>query len=588
MLTLGSLFDGIGGWQLVAVHAGIMPVWSSEIEAFPLALTARRFPYSRQLGDISKIDGAQIEPVDIVCAGSPCQDLSVAGKQEGLKGERSGLFRDAIRIIRRMRTATGGNFPRFFVWENVPGAFGSNRGNDFRAVLEEITESKIPIPASGRWAAAGMVRSGICDAAWRVLDAQFWGVPQRRKRVFIVADFGTRGRCADKILFERAGVRGDIAAGGETREGIAGSAESGIDGAIGVALKSGALTGNTACALTTEGRTAGATGPTVYIPDKARALTARNDGSPCIDRGPGIIAAGSLTPWDKEGMRIHSEGGVSTTLRAHASGGNAPEPIFIAAGFKAGGGSKAGGIGYEVEKAATLSAEHSGTEPTVAVYGVGLEGRVAGTLDASYYKGPGNRSGKERGAICVFDMTHADEVLREVGGDKSNTLNARMGTGGNQVPIVAYSIAGNTIDRKDQNGSNGKGVNKDVSFTLNTIDRHAVAAVDCRNLRETEQGGTLQAKPNGGYSLNFQNTVRAAGTVRRYTPKECERLQGLPDNYTLINDKTCSDSARYKALGNGMAQPCADWIIKRIAEAVKHEGNDGEGISKNHCEDMRF
>lgn len=441
----------------------------------------------------------------------------------------------------------GGNFPRFFVWENVPGAFGSNRGNDFRAVLEEITESKIPIPASGRWAAAGMVRSGICDAAWRVLDAQFWGVPQRRKRVFIVADFGTRGRCADKILFECAGVRGDIAEGGETREGIAGSAESGIDGAIGVALKSGALTGDIATALTTEGRTAGATGPTVYIPDKARALTARNDGSPCFDRGPGIVAAG----------------------------------------FKAGGGSKAGGIGYEVEKAATLSADHSGTEPTVAVYGVGLEGRVAGTLDASYYKGPGNRSGKERGAICVFDMTHADEVLREVGGDKSNTLNARMGTGGNQVPIVAYSIAGNTIDRKDQNGANGKGVNEDVSFTLNTIDRHAVAAVDCRNLRETDQSGTLQAKPNGGYSLNFQNPVRTAGTVRRYTPKECERLQGLPDNYTLINDKTCSDSARYKALGNGMAQPCADWIIKRIAEAVKHEGNDGERIPENHCQDMR-
>lgn len=573
MLTLGSLFDGIGGWLLAAQHAGIEPIWASEIAPFPASVTAHHFPNVVQLGDITGIQ--DLPPVDIVTCGSPCQDLSVAGNQRGLQGERSGLFRDAIRIIRRMRTATGGNFPRFFVWENVPGAFGSNRGNDFRAVLEEITESKIPIPASGRWAAAGMVRSGICDAAWRVLDAQFWGVPQRRKRVFIVADFGTRGRCADKILFERAGVRGDIAAGGETREGIAGSAESGIDGAIGVALKSGALTGNTACALTTEGRTAGATGPTVYIPDKARTITARNDGSPCVDRGPEIIAAGSLTPWDKEGMRIHSEGGVSTTLRAHASGGNAPEPIFIAAGFKAGGGSKAGGIGYEVEKAATLSADHSGTEPTVAVYGVGLEGRVAGTLDASYYKGPGNRSGKERGAICVFDMTHADEVLREAGGDKSNTLNARMGTGGNQVPIVAYSIAGNTIDRKDQNGSNGKGVNEDVSFTLNTIDRHAVAAVDCRNLRETEQSGTLQAKPNGGYSLNFQNPVRTAGTVRRYTPKECERLQGLPDNYTLINDKTCSDSARYKALGNGMAQPCADWIIKKIVEAVNDEAHAG-------------
>ena len=144
MLTLGSLFDGLGGWQLAAVRNGVKPIWSSEIEAFPIALTKIRFPETIQLGDITKIDGAKIPPVDIICMGSPCQDLSVAGKREGLDGERSGLFTTAIRIIRQMRDATGGVYPKVVIWENVPGAFSSNAGMDYRVVLEQYTESKIP------------------------------------------------------------------------------------------------------------------------------------------------------------------------------------------------------------------------------------------------------------------------------------------------------------------------------------------------------------------------------------------------------------------------------------------------------------
>lgn len=145
-MTLGSLFDGIGGWLLAARHAGVTPVWSSEIEPFPCSVTARHFPDVKQLGDITKIDPDTLTPVDIICAGSPCQDLSIAGKRKGLDGERSGLFRTAVDIVRRMRLRTGGRHPRFFVWENVPGAFSSNRGMDFQAVLEEIGESKIPMP----------------------------------------------------------------------------------------------------------------------------------------------------------------------------------------------------------------------------------------------------------------------------------------------------------------------------------------------------------------------------------------------------------------------------------------------------------
>lgn len=337
-ITLGSLFDGIGGWCLAAVHAGVQPIWSSEIERFPQEVTKRRFPTVVQLGDITKIDAKKIESVDIICAGSPCQDLSIAGKREGLKGERSGLFRKAVEIVRQMHVQTGGKFPRFFVWENVLGAFSSNKGLDFRTVLEEIGQTEIPMPDGGKWATAGLVQCDKCEIAWRVLDAQYWGVPQRRKRIFLIADFAKTGRCAGEILFEPQGVPRDIAESGNERD------------------------------------------------------------------------------------------------------------------------------------------------------------RIVGAF--------GRRIGAAR-KFLLYDMTHADEVLRIVKGGKCCTLNSRMGTGGNQVPLL----------------------------------------YEWTNKKFTK-------------------------TVRRLTPLECERLQGLPDNWTLINDKSCSDSARYKAIGNGMAQPCADWILKRIMEVA--------------------
>ena len=221
----------IGGWQLAAVHAGVRPVWSSEIEAFPLEVTRRHFPDTIQLGDVTKIDGAAIQPVDIICAGSPCQDLSVAGKRAGLAGERSGLFVRAVDIVRQMRRATDGEKPRFFVWENVPGAFSSNHRRDFQAVLEEIGQAEVPMPKSGRWADAGLVRTHTCDIAWRVLDAQYWGVPQRRKRIFLVADFAEAGRRAAEILFEPESVPRDSSAGKGAREGAAAGAEGGAGAA---------------------------------------------------------------------------------------------------------------------------------------------------------------------------------------------------------------------------------------------------------------------------------------------------------------------------------------------------------------------
>ena len=409
MITLGSLFDGIGGWLLAAERAGIVPIWASEIDPFPQAVTNYHFPDVEQLGDITKLDGASIAPVDIVTMGSPCQDLSIAGKREGLHGERSGLFIRAVELIRAMRQATGGRKPRFVIWENVPGAFSSNRGLDFKTVLEKITEEDIPIPtdAPPRWTKAGMVQCRKCDVAWRVLDAQFFGVPQRRRRIFLVADFGTGTRCAEKILFEPECMPGDTA--------------------------------------------------------------------------PGKI---------------------------------------------------------KKERAATGIAENPA---------------YTGEMGSKH--------------VTIYDLTHADEVVRPVIGDKTQSLNARMGTGGNQAPVIQpFCIDGNIVDREAK--QNETGISKNISSTLSTIDKHAIA-VDARNMTEHETIGTLQEKDQGGYSLNYQNPIRRAGFVRRLTPMECERLQGLPDNWTLIPGVACPDSKRYKAIGNGMAQPCADFILLRLMRHIR-------------------
>ena len=409
MLKLGSLFDGIGGWPLAAIKFGINPVWGSEIAPFQQEITKTHFPSMKHLGDITKINGAEIDPVDIICMGSPCQDLSIAGKREGLDGERSGLFRRAVDIVRQMRNATNRQYPRFIVWENVPGAFSSNKGADFRTVLEEITETKIPVPASGRWATAGMVRSKECEVAWRVMDAQYWGVPQRRKRIFLVADFG--GQCAGEILFKPESVSEDIAKGSDKRKRTAGS-----------------------------------------ITDSIRKTST------------GIVQ----------------------------------EPVYCIQG---------------------------------------------NTID---------RNSKQNGSGICKDVAY--------------TLTSTDMHG------VAYGIQGSMIGRTDKNGPQGNGTNKEVSFTLNTIDRHAVSYVLHPRVTGTIcTSGAETNRPAGQGNETELCIVQNDYRARRLTPTECERLQGLPDGYTLIDDKKCSDSARYKALGNGMSQPCPDYIMEGIASVFRSD-----------------
>jgi len=231
LMTLGSLFDGIGGFPLAAVRNNIAPIWASEIEAVPVSITKRHFPDMKHLGDIRNINGREIEPVDVITFGSPCQDLSVAGKRAGLGGERSSLFMEAVRIIKEMRDATNGVMPRYCVYENVMGAFSTNKSEDFRIILEKITDiagQGVSVPGSPqgeRWFASGGVMGDGYSLAWRVLDAQYWGVPQRRRRIFLVADFG--GGRAGEILFEPEIPDGNIEEGGgkgkRTAPGTSGS-----------------------------------------------------------------------------------------------------------------------------------------------------------------------------------------------------------------------------------------------------------------------------------------------------------------------------------------------------------------------------
>ena len=236
-MKLMSLFDGSGGFPLAASLCGIEPVYAAEVEPYPIAVTKNRFPKMKHLGDVSKVKDGEIEPVDIITFGSPCQDISIAGKRAGLKhadmGDdettRSGLFLEAIRIIKEMREATNGVYPRYAIWENVPGAFSSNRGEDFRTVLEEFIRVKekdavMPAVPQAGWAYADCISGDGWSIAYRVFDAQYWGVPQRRRRIYLVADF--RGECAQEILLKRESLRGYFEAGRTPWQGIAADAQN--------------------------------------------------------------------------------------------------------------------------------------------------------------------------------------------------------------------------------------------------------------------------------------------------------------------------------------------------------------------------
>lgn len=571
------------------------------------------------LGDITKIKGDNIPPVDVITFGSPCQDLSIAGKRAGLSGERSGLFMEAVRIIKEMREATNGEYPKYAVWENVPGAFSSNKGEDFRAVLEELARIKeagisIPGPYKSKWAKAGLITGDDRSIAWRTMDAQYWGVPQRRLRISLVLDL--TGERAGEILFEPESLRGHFAPGITPGQATAGTVENGAgtaDRAFTLKIRSGCEGGGKGALVQTE---------------KSATLSTLQDQTLFVAEPPKAYSFDSLASNSMKSSNPHS-------------------------GCR------------EVEIAKTL--DTSPPDPAKNQGGIAILDVLP--FDTTQITSPQNGSNPRFGDPChpLAATAHPPAAVCE-------TVFAES------IVEPTFCIQGNTIDRADTAGANDTGVKEDVCYTLNTIDRPAVAfALDCRNMTVNEElSATLQAKGNGGQSLNYINpvaepliydargngngitsptmtgdhnsrvtdytaitlqgdtvagallardykspgradslgkviaepvgadlyngtltgdkavTLTAAtakgGTntgpsvieritrwiVRRLTPTECERLQGYQDGWTDIGEWVDSkgkthkpaDTPRYKALGNSIALPQWYYVLGGIADRL--------------------
>lgn len=490
------MFSGSGACELAAVLCGIVPIWNSEIEKFPIEVTSKRFPSTKQLGDITKINGAEIDPVDIITFGSPCQNLSVAGKRDGLHGEQSSLFMEAIRIIKEMRNATNNEYPRYILWENVPGAFSTNKGYDFRTVLEEIAESEVPMPSSGKWATAGVVELPKRQLAWRVLDAQYWGVPQRRKRIFLVADF--RGKRAREILFKPESMSGNITQSEESWKGITINFE-----------RSTGTSSRCEPQLVFEPRSHDGV-PRIYS-DVSPTLNTAQGGQrqPCVIQPNNLTDSKvyNITFCDANGQRKDRPNGglyVNETDKASSITAKSPgcETIIVL--------NDQGGSSINVEK--------NGISPT-------LRSEAHGNLP-----------------IIAFACNHRDEII--ILCDRHAISYTLSGFAQYQEGVGTLKACGGDL-----------GGGSECSIT-------SVAAVNCRDLYETDVCGTLMAKNSGGYSLNYQNPIRIGKTVRRLTPTECARLQGFPDWWCL--DIQHSDTAEYKMWGNAMALPCVLYIMRNI------------------------
>ena len=530
-LTLGSLFDGSGGFPLGGLISGIIPLWASEIEPFPIRVTTKRLPQVVHYGDVSTLDGAMLPPVDIITFGSPCQDMSIAGKREGLGGSRSSLFYQAVRIVKEMRCKTDGRYPRFVVWENVPGAFSSNKGEDFKAVLEEICKVKDPcvyVPGSAKWQNAGEILGDGYSVAWRVFDAQFWGVPQRRKRIYLVADFA--GGCAGKILFESEGVSGYTPQGFRSWQGTACNPKEGTGAAGRICLNDQGgnrmdVTEDVTCTLRAESHhppcVMESAGFCTEHSAKARGIGYEEETAPTLRAGT-VPAAVALEnhPADSR-VKLSGDNMCQTlTSRMGTGGGNIPlvmeKPKCYDVRFTSEGTKNARQNCYETETARTIdtggNAPDSNQGGVAVVYGICSK-------DSNSMKSDNPRSG--------FYEAETVRTLDANGGNPSC----------NQGGMAVVALQGSMIGRKDENGPQGSGINEDVSFTLNATDHHAVAhPVYCTSknshhtIAEKELANTLVATDfKDPPCVAKEQSAEPHYIVRRLTPTECARLQGFPD-----------------------------------------------------------
>ena len=545
-LTLGSLFDGSGGFPLGGLISGITPVWASEIEPFPIRVTTKRLPFMKHYGDISQMDGGKIEPVDIITFGSPCTDMSVAGRRAGLEGQQSVLFYQAIRIIKEMRCATNGKYPRYIVWENVPGAFSSNSGEDFKAVLEAVIgvaepETQVPMPEKNRWPYADCYMGDGWSVAYRVLDAQFWGVPQRRKRIYLVADFA--GRRAFDILFKSEGLSGYSAEGFRSWQRTAGSA---------------------------------------------------------ADR----TGTASLCLNDQGGQRMDVTDDVTATLRAEA---HHPPCVLESAGFCTEHSAKSRSIGYEEETSPTLragvvpAAVALENHPTDSRVKIAEDGKIQ-TLTSRMGTGGGNvplvmkiRSGCEGGGkgpliqtdksatlSCNNDQTLFEPKAYSICSKESNAMKSDNPHSGIYEAETSRTIDGNGGNPGCNQGKNAKFAptfEEELQPTLVAKGPGAIqSGYTVRRLTPTECA-RLQGFPDWwcddlGIAEPTMEDIRywydVFETHRRIVGSST-KPKSLKQIAKWLRDPH-SDAAEYKMWGNGVALPCVVFVLSGIVYCTQSEG----------------
>lgn len=571
-ITMGSLFSGSGGFELAGSIFGIRPIWASEIEPFPILVTTKNFPEMKHLGDINKLNGADLEPVTIIAGGSPCQDMSIAGKREGLDGSRSNLFREQIRIIKEMRESdraagrTGTQIrPRYMVWENVPGAFSSNKGKDFQAVLQEIVsitdeESNVPLPPKGKWQTAGCIMGDHFTIAWRVLDAQYWGVPQRRKRIYLVADFG--GNTAPKILFEREGLSGNFTKSREAWQRTAGDIKTGTH-------KTG--TDDVEC----------------YDISDRRRVADKSEVSPTLTTkmgtgGNNVPIVLENHPQDSR-VTIAEDGNVPTlTSRMGTGGGNVPMIMNEVRAVDQ------RNLSLGNDKSETLHGSGHGSSVGTIIEPMALHI----TQDPTVFEGK---------TPCLTQ-----------GNPKTG-----QATVGVAIPIAdkATRYKGGGSTRNNDGSANGLGIGEPgaPANTLTAADRHGVACFAQQAIGEYEESEKASCLKRRDYK-DSTDLILWEYIIRRLTPLECCRLQGFPDNWAeelgipeptqedidhwrevfrtqmeamgeSKKEKTDnqirkwlkdpeSDSAKYKMWGNGIALPCAMFVMEGIATILSEEDTD--------------
>lgn len=575
-LTLGSLFDGSGTFPMMAMLSGIVPVWKSEIEPFPIAVTEKRLPFVKHLGDINSVNGAEIEPVDIITFGSPCTDLSVAGKRQGLNAERSGLFFQAIRIIKEMRGATNGKYPRFAVWENVTGAFSSNGGEDFRCVLEELCKIKdadLSVPKPEKWTKAGEIMGENFSVAYRTFDAQYWGVPQRRMRVYLVADF--EGGCASKILFESEGVSGY-------------SAES----------------------------------------FRAWQETAQSFGNCSEETGSGLMFENH-----SQDTRYTGPLNVAQTVSAtYGTGGN-NQPFVVESSvvpatlkIRCGHGNSGRGALIQKNKSATLSCNNDQTLFVPKAYGICgkySNSMLSNNPNSGFYEADTSRTidtsnqspCKNQGGMVVVEGNGSRPSHHGDGYKESETMYTLNCV---ETHAISYGI-GRPAMNQGYNARFSFQVEEEKSPTIVASGaggiahpKYSTSKNSHHTVAEKEKANTLVASDYKDPPVVNDSTPEIEYIVRRLTPQECALLQGMPtwwcddigienpteeqinwwqnvfETYNKAVGKTCkpksrkqiekwlknpySDSAAYKMWGNGIASSNALFVLAGIAYYAQNEG----------------